>query len=238
MFKPGKNYIGGFSTNDGTIDFYLRVRSLLNGGEHIVDYGAGRGSWFEDDECKTRVKLRDFRDVAASVIAIDVDSAVFQHRASTDQKQIVDGCTMLDDSSIDCIVSDFVLEHVDDVKKFTSEINRILKPGGLFCARTPHARSYVAIISSLISNRYHSRLLQFIQPTRKEIDVFPTRYKLNSIDDLNAAFYGWENCSLVYSAEPAYFLGRKMIFRFMNTLHALLPSKFYGNLFVFMRKPK
>ena len=49
-----KEYFGDFFQNDGTIDFYLRIRTLINENSSILDYGAGRAKWYEDDECKTR----------------------------------------------------------------------------------------------------------------------------------------------------------------------------------------
>ena len=56
-FNPSKNMVGGFTDNDGTIDFYLRVNSLINKDSIVLDLGAGRAAWYEDDKCQT-----DFQD--------------------------------------------------------------------------------------------------------------------------------------------------------------------------------
>ena len=38
-------YFGNFFQNDGTIDFYLRIRTLINENSSVLDYGAGRAKW-------------------------------------------------------------------------------------------------------------------------------------------------------------------------------------------------
>lgn len=39
MFDPKKQYIGNFTPNEGTIDFYLRVNSLLKPEFTVLDLG-------------------------------------------------------------------------------------------------------------------------------------------------------------------------------------------------------
>ena len=48
MLKPFIDLPDGFSINDGTIDFYLRIRTLVNKKKKVVDLGAGEGLWFND----------------------------------------------------------------------------------------------------------------------------------------------------------------------------------------------
>ena len=61
-YDPTKNFIGGFSDNDGTIDLYLRVNFLINHNFTILDFGTGRAAWFEDDDCVTRRSIRLLND--------------------------------------------------------------------------------------------------------------------------------------------------------------------------------
>lgn len=237
MLKRTEKLTGGFSTNDGTIDFYLRVRSILTGGERIVDYGAGRASWNEDDPCKIRKKIRDLRDVADEVIAVDPDDIVMANNASTHQQKLEDGRTTCLDASVDLIICDYVFEHVDNVSTFSEEVDRILRPGGWLCARTPHKYSYVALLSALISNRYHTSFLKYLQPNRKEIDVFPTKYFLNTHRSIACAFPKWENKSFIYKVQPAYYCENIIIFAILSALHTVMPTYFSGNIFVFLQKP-
>lgn len=57
-FEASSKMVGGFTDNDGTIDFYLRVNSLVSKDQTVLDLGAGRAAWFEDDKCDTRRSIR------------------------------------------------------------------------------------------------------------------------------------------------------------------------------------
>ena len=81
-FNPNEKLVGEFSSNDGTIEFYLRVKSLINKESTVLDLGAGRAAWFEDDECPTRKDIRLIKGMARKVIAADIDDAVMSNRAS------------------------------------------------------------------------------------------------------------------------------------------------------------
>ena len=39
MFKPNEKLPGKFSINDGTLDFYLRVRTIINKKKIVLDLG-------------------------------------------------------------------------------------------------------------------------------------------------------------------------------------------------------
>ena len=44
---------------------------------------------------------------------------------------------MFEDSSFDSVLSNQVIEHVDEPKKVVSEMHRVLKPGGYLCVTVP-----------------------------------------------------------------------------------------------------
>ena len=236
-YNPSEKMVGGFTENDGTIDFYSRINSLIDTNSIVLDFGAGRAAWYEDDSCKTRRDIRLLKGKVKQLVAVDVDEIVLENRSSDNQIVIKDGKLDVEPNSIDLIVADYVLEHIDNPTEFYSQINNCLKSGGWFCARTPHKYNYVALVASLVKNSLHSKLLSYIQPDRKEIDVFPTRYKLNQIKDVNSTFSNWENFSFIYRSEPAYFFGNRFVFVMQSLLHRLLPAFACGNLFVFVQKP-
>ena len=229
--------LGGFTDNDGTIDFYLRVNSLINKNSIVLDLGAGRAAWFEDDNCQTRKSIRLLKGKVKQVIAADVDEAVLSNKASDKQLVIKDNQIKIQPNSVDVIIADYVLEHIENPLEFYEQINVNLKSGGWFCARTPHKYSYISLAASLLLNRNHANFLKFIQPDRKEIDIFPTRYKMNMLKDINNTFKNWDNKTFIYRTEPSYFFGIKFLFDVQVVLHRIFPAFFCGNLFVFVQKP-
>lgn len=63
-------------------------------------------------------------------------------------------CGKLDEAAypsdhFDVIASSEVLEHVDDPQAFVAEVMRVLRPGGLFWATTPHGRGVSAKLLGL-----------------------------------------------------------------------------------------
>lgn len=91
MFRPFDHYFGGFGPNDGTVDFYLRVGSLAGHTKTLLDLGAGRAAWFEDDPVGIRRRTRHMQGKFGKVIAADVDPVVLRNRASDHQVLIKDG---------------------------------------------------------------------------------------------------------------------------------------------------
>ena len=237
-YDPNAEKVGGFSDTDGTINFYLRINFLLNKDSVVLDFGAGRAAWFEDDRCSTRRSIRLLKGKVQKVVAADLDDAVLQNRASDEQILIrSDNDSELIQYKVDLIVADYVLEHIEDPKIFVEQVDNCLKKGGWLCARTPHKYSYVGLFARLLKNDLHAKALRFIQPNRKEVDVFPTTYKLNTLKDVEKAFWGWEQKSYIYRSDPAYFFGNKFLYQLQSVLHRVFPAFFCGNLFIFVRKP-
>lgn len=237
MFDPYRHLPGGFSPNDGTIDFYGRVNSLIQPYMNVVDLGAGRAAWFEDDSVPYRKSVQLLKGKAAHVIAVDVDGAVLTNRAADECIVMSEGRIPLPDQSVDLIVSDYVLEHVDDIGLFRAEVDRILKPGGWLCARTPHKLHIASLAARVVANRNHSRALKLVQPDRQEIDVFPTRYRMNTLQDIRKIFPEYEHRSFLFRSDPGYYFGNRVIFNILNFATRIGPVVLFGNIFVFVRKP-
>lgn len=235
-YDPFAHFPGGFSPNDGTLDFYSRINSLLRPDMVVLDLGAGRGAWFEDDPIAFRKSVRSLKGKAAKVIAADVHPAVLQNRAVDERLLLCDGGIPLGDTSVDMIVCDYVFEHIEDPARFSHEADRVLKPGGWICARTPHRNNMVSVVARSVSNHRHAALLSKGQPARKEIDVFPTVYRLNTRRAIRGAFPGYRDFSFVFRSDPAYFFGRKAVFKLMEVAVRVLPPSLNGNIFVFLEK--
>ena len=231
--------LGGFSAYDGTIEFYSRVKALAKPDMTVVDLGAGRGAWYEDEDSTFRRNMRLLKGSVKEVIGCDVDPAVLQNNAVDRAFVLEAGKPLpLPDASVDMVVSDYVFEHIENPAWLAAELDRILKPGGWICARTPTKYNYVSLLARMVSNLKHARLLHFAQPGRKAEDVFPTVYKLNSRADLAKVFAParFQDYSYIYCFEPQYHFGWVIVYRAFQFIHWVLPSSLHGNLYVFLQK--
>jgi len=229
--------LGQFSPADGSVEFYSRINALLQPEFTVLDLGAGRGAWYFDKSAQYRKTLRTMKGKVARCIGADVDQAVLTNPATDQNVIITNGIVPLPDGSVDLIICDFVVEHIVDVASFKSEVNRLLKPGGFFCARTPHKASYFSLIARLVKNHNHIRWLRRVQPAKKEEDTFPTAYRCNTLGAVRRVFSGWDDYTYIYTAEPAYFFGSKVMYKVMSVLHRIAPPSFTGCLFIFLIKP-
>jgi len=236
-FDPAAHIPGGYLPFDGAIEFYGRIQSILKPTYTVVNLGAGRGAWFFEDKCEARRQLQDIKRVALRVIGLDIDPAVLTNPTTTENHVIKDNRFPLPDACADVIIADYVLEHVEDVPAFQAEIDRVLRYGGYFIARTPHKFQYESIAARLIKNRHHTHFLAKAQPNRKVEDVFPTAYRLNTCRAVQKAFLAYKNSTYLYSNEPTYFFGRRLIFKLLSVLQRILPRIFISNIFVFVQKP-
>lgn len=229
---------GGFSCVDGTVQFYTRINALLRDDMTVLDLGAGRGG-FLDEDCEYRKKLRLLKGKVREVIGADIDPVV-KMNAAVDRSVVLQASRPLpfDESSIDLIVSDWVLEHVEDPETFSNEIKRILKPGGWLCARTNHKWGSTSLGSRLVPKALHASTLANLQPTRKEEDVFYTYYRLNTKRAVERSFRSneWLHCSYFWVSEPAYHAENEFLWRIMQNAFSILPDFFGGSFLIFIQK--
>lgn len=134
----------------------------------ILDLGAGAGSLPE----------MDFSRSGATIYGCDIDPGIsknhFLHHAT-----ICDATSLpYRDNSFDLIFSCNVLEHIQRPEQVFKEIVRILKPGGVFLAKTPNRRHYVTLIARLTPFSFHRWINK--ARGRRESDTFPTYYRANT----------------------------------------------------------
>lgn len=224
-FYPESRF-GGFTQIDGTVAFYSRVQALAGPNSVVLDYGCGRGA-YTDDPLPFRRNLRIFKNKVSCVIGLDVNPAAAQN-PYLDQFYLLDGPRwILEDNSVDLIICDNVLEHLPEPEGFFSEARRVLRPGGMVCIRTPNRWNYIALLSQLIPNRSHARVLSRAKPNLLEEDIFPTLYRCNSIPALRRALAknGFEHVVYGYEAEPSYLSFSKFTY-LLGVLHQKLAPGF------------
>jgi SAM-dependent methyltransferase len=230
---------GGYAHNDGGVEFFLRIRSLLKDTDVVLDLGAGRGAGIAKVLPEFRRNLMILRGACLKVVGVDVEPAVLQN-PYLDEAYVVQIGEKLPfaDETFDMIYSDWTLEHVADPATFVAEVRRLLKPGGWFCARTPNAMSYQGMVTRLIPNRVHVSLLRWLQPGREGQDVFVTEFKMNSMRDLHRLFpkAGWDLVAYAFSPEPSYVGNSTLLWRFTALLNWLSPPSYRPFLNIFVQK--
>lgn len=117
-------------------------------GEHIVRYEAARalvkGKKVLDVASGSGYGTALLASSASEVIGVDLDKTAIayakKHYGSDSATFVVGSGTdiPLEDNSVDVVVSFETIEHIEDYKKFLSEVKRVLKADGLFLLSTPN----------------------------------------------------------------------------------------------------
>lgn len=228
---------GGFPRDHARVNFFKHVRALLPENAAILDFGAGRGKFAELDTESVR-RITDIRKSASRFAAFDVDKAVLENIETNDRHWAEIGDRLpFEDESFDLIYSTWVLEHIDDAEFYVGEIERILKPGGWFCALTPNKYGAIAMGARFIPDSAHSRVLRFLVPKRKESDTFPTCYRMNTLSDIRRLFPGWRNGSYHFDGSIGYHANMLVLMRFWRVVQWVTPSFLSKLLMIFVQKP-
>lgn len=237
-FNP-ESFFGGYSQVDFMVEFYGRIASLIRPSDRVLDFGAGRGAQIAEDTIPYRRNLKILKGRVAHVEGCDIDEEVMNNPYLDGAKTFsLNEKLPYDDNSFDLIFSNWVFEHIENPEHIVAELLRILKPGGYVCAITPNKFGYIAMASRLIANRYHTRMLRNIQPTRKDIDVFPTFYRLNSAKAIEANFGKYASRVVIYNVDgdPAYHFNSLFVFGLFRIIHAITPKFFKPVMITFIQK--
>jgi len=134
----------------------------------VLDLGAGAGI----------VSQMNFRGRAARVCGVDLDPRVMQNPFLDEAKVGTGESLPYDDETFDVVFADNVLEHLEQPELVFREACRVLKPGGVFLAKTPNKRHYVPTIARLTPHGFHALVNRL--RGRDDDDTFPTRYRANT----------------------------------------------------------
>lgn len=230
--------VSGFAHVDQEVAFFTQVAALVRPDDVLLDFGAGRGAWFEDEASHYRKWLQNFRGRVAHVDGCDIDPVILDNRSLDAALVFAPGEPLpYPDNRFDIVVCRYVFEHLPDPEWAARELLRVTRPGGWICALTPNKWGYVAIAARLIPNRLHVAALRFIQPHNKAADIFPTTYRLNTPGAVRHHFgAGADVYHYRTSAVPSYHFGSAILFRLLQLFHKLLPPPLHVGLRLFIRK--
>lgn len=182
---------------DGTTKFHRACAHATPSPARILEIGAGPSN-----------PTSDYLASLGDLIAVDISPEVHTNRA-VKAAIVYDGRSIpLASRQFDVCVSDFVLEHIEDPHTHFREVARILRPGGLYCFRTPNLWHYVTLVAKATPHSIHRLLANRLRglPTEAH-DPYPTFYRANTRSAITACLNTghWSDIALEFiEPEPSY----------------------------------
>ena len=189
----------------GTVPFLRLCANEVAPGSKILEIGAGPGNEFSE-----------FLSHRGDVTGLDVDPDVRTNRWLS-ETFVYDGREMpFADSSFDACCSNWVLEHVEHPADHFREIARILRPGGVYCFRTPNLWHYVSAGARLLPHFMHLKLANRLRALDETAhDPYPTFFRANTASVLrrlcSEAGLGVPSIQMI-EAEPSYGAAHPLLF--------------------------
>ena len=90
-----------------------------------------------------------------------------------------------DSKCFDLVTANMVVEHLADPEASFKEVNRVLRPGGVFVFHTPNAAAYPTVLARMFPDNLKRIAARMLDGRRGE-DVFPTFYRGNSAATVRA----------------------------------------------------
>ena len=209
LFYPGSETLG-VSPIDGSVEFYTTVNAIMPANSTVLDFGAGRGDHIERLD-PWRRELFLLQPKCVTRVGCDVDPVVTSNPSVSEAHLLTpedDYRIPLNDGSVDVVLADWVIEHLEEPATTFREIHRVLAGGGWFCARTGNLFHYSYAVARAIGNtRLADKLLAVAQPGRAERDVFPKVLRANTRRSLRLLLRqaGFERILIrMWEPEPAY----------------------------------
>lgn len=198
-----------------TVCYEALIRERLRPDQRVLDLGCGRGG-----------ALEQLGPTIEHPIGLDPDHlSLVEHRLPDLPRAAATASAIpLPASSVDLVLSSWVLEHLPDPARTFHEIARVLRPGGGFIFLTPGAASPAALLGRMLHP--FQRWLVPLLYGRAETDAFPVVYWANSRRRLEqlAQDAGLALDTLHTIKDPTYFAFHPLAFRLNAALSNLLPA--------------
>ena len=169
-------YYANSAFRDGTGTFHRLCQRYLRPGARVLEIGAGPGN-------KTSRFLSGF----VELVGVDISDAVRSNGALAARCLGDAGRLPFRDEAFDGCVSNYVVEHLTEPERHLKEVARLLRPGGVYCFRTPNLWHYVTLASRLLPYRAHLKWANWLRALDRAHDPYPTYYRMNTAGAIRRA---------------------------------------------------
>lgn len=156
------------------------LRSYVNPDTRWLDLGCGRKilpEWLAEEEKRLVENCK-------LIVGLDYDLDSLKNHSGLSRRVRGSIASLpFRSNSFTLVTANMVVEHLDNPQEQFREVNRVLKPGGLFIFHTPNARGYGTMMARMVPEIFKSKLI-YLLDGRKEEDVFETHYKANTVKDI------------------------------------------------------
>jgi ubiquinone/menaquinone biosynthesis C-methylase UbiE len=198
------------------------LREHVTPGSVWLDLGCGHQilpAWREAEE---RLLVKN----CEAIVGLDYDMPSLKaHRNISLRVRGDIGKLPFKQDTFDLVTANMVVEHLDDPAIQFREVQRVLKPNGIFIFHTPNAHGYFTLMRRMVPEIINKQLVQLLDG-REAGDIFEIQYKANTRKqiDLLAADVGLDVIKLrlivtdaVFSVVPPIMLFELMWIRALMT---------------------
>jgi SAM-dependent methyltransferase len=150
------------------------VEEYTHSNARVLEIGGGPVSW----------TTSMMRPRAREIVGLDIDPVV-KNNEFLDDAFVYDGRLFpLPEARFDLAISRWVNEHLEDPIGHFAEVERVLRPGGLYVFRTVNLHHYAALGARIVPHRLQvplARRLRWLPDTPTDAhDPYPVYYRVNT----------------------------------------------------------
>lgn len=177
---------------------------LVNKSTKVLDAGCGK-----------KGIMNKYKGSAAIIVGMDLQLSALKLNSAMDYK-VVSGVYQIPfkENSFDVIVSQWVVEHLNEPDTAFREFSRVLKKGGSLIVVTNSVYNPLMFFNAIMPEAIRDRIKKRCLPPEIEEDTFPTYYRCNTLGKMKAAMRsaGLSKKHACYVGDPSFFVYSKTIF--------------------------
>lgn len=207
-----------------------------------LDIGCGR-RLFPDWMPNGQAEQDALQQKLKTTFGIDPDVASLRDNRFVKNRVVGDSASLpFENDFFDLLTANMVVEHLAKPHEVLLEARRVLKTSGIFVFHTPNSLSYATLMARIVPEGFKVWLIGILEG-RKEEDVFPTLYRMNTpkqVEQLaQAAGLKVVELRRVESSAQAVMLGPFVLFELLwiKVLRFSSLKNLRSNLIVVLQKP-